>query len=275
MAQGNNEHRMVFDIRGRRRHVVKFVYALLAILMAGSLFLVTGAVNLNSIFGGSSSGESAAQVAEQQAVAIEQRIKKEPAKEEVLLGNLTRARVTTANAMYSELVSESNPSESGVEEWLHQLSTASEDWTKYLAAAKEPSIGVAQVVAPAMFQFAENSTSTDAALENIKIAAEAQTMVAEQRPSLGTWSNAAIYTLFTLDFKKAEEQKEEATKLANTKFERESFENKYEEVEKNAKEFGKQVKLEEVTKKSQQSESSGKEALQNPLNLGASPLTGE
>ena len=100
-------------------------------------------------------------------------------------------------------------------------------------------------------------------------------MVAEKRPSLGTWSNAAIYTLFTLDFKQAEEQKEEATKLANTKFERESFENKYEEVEKNAKEFGKKVKLEEVTKKSQQSESAGKEALSNPLNLGGSPLTGE
>ena len=46
MAQGNNEHRMVFDIRGRRRHVVKFVYAILAILMAGSLFLVTGAINI-------------------------------------------------------------------------------------------------------------------------------------------------------------------------------------------------------------------------------------
>ena len=52
---------MVFDIRGRRRHVVKFVYAILAILMAASLFLVTGVFNPNSIFGTSSSGESAAQ----------------------------------------------------------------------------------------------------------------------------------------------------------------------------------------------------------------------
>jgi hypothetical protein len=266
---------MVFDIRGRRRHVVKFVYALLAILMAGSLFLVTGAINLNSIFGTASTGESAAQVAEKQAVAIEQRIKKEPAKEEVLLGNLTRARVTGANAMYSALAAESSPSESGIEEWRHQLSKMSEDWSRYLAAAKEPSAGTAALVAPALFQLAEQSSSTDQALENVKAAAEAQTMVAEQRPSLGTWSNAAIYTLFTLDFKKAEEQKEEAAKLANTKFERESFENKYEEVEKNAKEFGKKVKLEEVTKKSQQSESSGKEALSNPLNLGGNPLTGE
>jgi hypothetical protein len=271
MAQGNNEHRMVFDIRGRRRHVVKFVYALLAILMAGSLFLVTGAINLNSIFGTSSSGESAAQVAEKQAVAIEQRIAKEPAQEEVLLGSLTRARITVANSMISAGVT----SESEVEEVRTQLNKASEDWSKYLAAAKEPSLGVASLVAPAMFQLAEISTSTDQALENVKVASEAQDLVAEKRPSLGTWSNAAIYTLFTLDYKKAEEQKEEAAKLANTKFERESFENKYEEVEKNAKEFGKQVKLEEVTKKSQQSESSGKEALSNPLNLGGSPLTGE
>ncbi len=142
MAQGNNEHRMVFDIRGRRRHVVKFVYALLAILMAGSLFLVTGAVNLNSIFGTSASGETAAQVAEKQAVAIEQRIKKEPANEEVLLGNLTRARVTAANAMYTELASQSHPPNPESKNGATQLSKASEDWTKYLAVAKEPSIGV-------------------------------------------------------------------------------------------------------------------------------------
>jgi hypothetical protein len=262
---------MVFDIRGRRRHVVKFVYALLAILMAGSLFLVTGAINLNSIFGTNTTGESAASVAEKQVVAIEQRLVKEPAKEEALLGNLTRTRINVANSMISEGIT----SEEGVEEVRTQLSKASEDWSKYLETAKEPSLGVASLVAPAMFQLAEISPSTSQSLENVKVASEAQTMVAETRPSLGTWSNAAIYTLFTLDFKQAEEQKEEATKLANTKFERESFENKFEEVEKNAKEFGKKVKLEEVTKKSQQSESAGKEALSNPLNLGGSPLTGE
>jgi hypothetical protein len=270
MAQGNNEHRMVFDIRGRRRHVVKVVYAILAILMVASLFLVTGAVNLNSIFGTNTTGESASQVAEKQAVAIEQRIAKEPAQEEALLANLTRARITAANALASEATSEDE-----VEEWRQQMSKASEDWSRYLAAAEEPSVGIAQIVAPAMWLFAEHSASTPQALENAKVASEVQTMVAEQRPSLGTWSNAAIYTLFTFDFKKAEEQKEEASKLANTKFERESFENKFEEVEKNAKELGKQVKLEEVTKKSQQSESAGKEALSNPLNLGGTSLSGE
>ena len=37
---------MVFDIRGRRRHVVKVVYAILAVLMGASLFLVVGPVNI-------------------------------------------------------------------------------------------------------------------------------------------------------------------------------------------------------------------------------------
>ena len=160
MAQGNKEHRMVFDIRGRRRHVVKFVYALLAILMAGSLFLVTGAINLNSIFGTASSGESAAQVAEKQAVAIEQRIKKEPAQEEVLLSNLTRARISVANSMISEGLT----TEEELEEVRTQLSKASEDWSKYLETAKEPSPGTAALVAPAMFQLAQVSTSGDQSL---------------------------------------------------------------------------------------------------------------
>lgn len=271
MAQGSNEHRMVFDIRGRRRHVVKVVYAILAVLMVASLFLVTGAINLNSLFGSSSSGESAVSVAEKQAEQIEARLRKEPAKEEVLLGNLTRARVNVANQMATQVESEGE-----LEEWRQQMAKASEDWSRYQAAAKEPSIGVAQVVAPAMFLYAEHSTSNDQALENIKVAAEAQTMVAEKRPSLGTWSNASIYTLFTLDYKLANEQKEKAIKFANTKFERESFENKFEEVEKNAKQFGKAIKLEKVSKAGGV-ESAGKEALENPLGggLGTSALGAE
>src|SRR6202012_2288775 len=196
MAQGSNEHRMVFDIRGRRRHVVKVVYAILAILMVASLFLVTGAINLNSLFGTNTTGERASQVAEKQAVAIEQRLAKEPAKEEVLLGNLTRARITAANALASEASSEGE-----VEEWRQRMSKASEDWSRYLAASNnEPSVGIAQIVAPAMWLFAEHSSSIGQTLENAKIASDVQTMVAEARPSLGTWSNAAIYTLFTLDY---------------------------------------------------------------------------
>src|ERR1700742_5136821 len=99
MAQGNNEHRMVFDIRGRRRHVVKVVYAILALLMVASLFLVTGAINVNTLFGGSNtSGESAVSSLEKEAERIEAKSAKEPENTD-LLANLTRARISVANAM--------------------------------------------------------------------------------------------------------------------------------------------------------------------------------
>jgi hypothetical protein len=257
MAQGSKEHRMVFDIRGRRRHVVKVVYAILAILMAASLFLVTGAVNLNSILGTSSTGESAAASLEKQAENIEAKMVKTPGDDE-LIAALTRTRINVANAMITNGAGES---QSGVEEVKEQFALASEDWSKYLAATSEPSAGLAIQVAPAFFQLAQVSTSGPEALENMKAATEAQEIVAEGRPSLNSYSTLAFYTLFTQNFKAAEEAKAKAAKFANTKFERESFENKYNEVEKNAREFGKNLKIEQAAN----SKAAGKESLENPI----------
>ena len=267
MAQGSNEHRMVFDIRGRRRHVVKAVYAILAILMAASLFLVTGAVNLNSILGIKSSTESAAASFEKQAENIEAKLAKTPG-DENLMANLTRTRINAANSMVTNGALES---QSGLEEVKHQLALASEDWSNYTEAASEPSPGLAIQAAPALFQLAEYSSTSVEALENVKAATEAQEIVAKARPSLNSWSTMSFYALFAQNYKAAEKAKAEAIKFANTKFERESFENKYDEVEKNAKAFGKQIQVEKASK----SESAGKESLENPIpGLGGSPLGG-
>ena len=266
MAQGSKEHRMVFDIRGRRRHVVKVVYAILAVLMAASLFLVTGAINLNSIFGTASSGESATKSLEKQAENIEVKLVKSPGDED-LLASLTRTRINVANTMVNAGISD----QSGVEEVKQQLAQASEGWSEYLKAAKEPAAGLAIQVAPALFQLAEISTGGEEALENVKAGVEAQEIVTDARPSLNSWSTLAFYTLFTQDYKAAKVALDEATKLANTKFERESLENKYEEVEKNAKEYGKQLEAEKAAKS--QSSSAGKEAIENPLQgLGGTTL---
>jgi hypothetical protein len=265
MARGSNEHRMVFDIRGRRRHVVKFVYAILAILMAASLFLVTGAININSILGTGSSGESAVSNLEKQAANIEVKLAKSPGDEDLLAG-LTRTRVNVANAMITGGAGES---QGGIEEVKQQLALASEDWSKYLTAAQEPSAGLAVQVAPALYQLAEISANGSEALEDVKAATGAQKIVAEGRPSVNSWSTLAFYTPFTQNYKAAEKAKEEAVKLAGSKFTRESFENQYEKVEKKAREFGKELKAEKAAK----SKSSGKETLENPLQgLGGSTL---
>jgi hypothetical protein len=265
MAQGSKENRMVFDIRGRRRHVVKAVYAILALLMVASLFLVTGAINIGSILGTNTTSESAASSLEQQAENIEAKLAKTPG-EENLLANLTRTRVAVANTLITNGAGESV---SGVEEVEHQLALASEDWSEYLKVASKPSAGLAIQVAPALFQKAEFSTTGAESLENVKIATEAQQIVAEVRPTLNSLSTLAFYALFAQNYKAAEEAKVEASKLANSKFERESFENKYVEVKKNAKQFGKGLESEKAAKKS----SAGKESLESPFQgLGGTSL---
>jgi hypothetical protein len=271
MAQGSNEHRMVFDIRGRRRHVVKVVYAILAILMVASLFLVTGAININSIFGGTTTGgESATSSLEKQAVKIEEKIAKEPENTD-LLANLTRTRISVANLTINGI--EGEPSQGQIEEVKGQLTKASEDWTEYAAATSEPSAGLAIQAAPALFQLAELSSSSEEAAENVLVATEAQEIVAEARPSIGSLSQLSFYLLFTQNYKAAEKAKEETVALMKTKFERETFENKYEEVEKNAKTFGQGLESEKATK----SKSAGKESLENPLGglSGSTGLSGE
>ena len=60
MAAGG-ERRMLFDIRGKRKHVVRVVYAILALLMGASLFLVVGPVNIGSLLGNSTSSADATQ----------------------------------------------------------------------------------------------------------------------------------------------------------------------------------------------------------------------
>ncbi|MBN9623916.1 MAG: hypothetical protein J0H06_13370 [Actinobacteria bacterium] len=259
---------MVFDIRGRRRHVVKFVYAILAILMAASLFLVTGTINLGSLFGTSSSGQSAAASFEKQAENIEVRLVKTP-EDEDLLANLTRARINAANSMVTTGEGES---QDGAEQVKHQRALASEGWSKYVDAAGEPSAGLAIQAAPALFMLAQNASTGEEALESVKAATEAEQIVAKKRNDLNSWSTLAFYALFTQNYKLAEEAKEEAIKLSSTKFERESFENQYEEYEKNAKEFGKQLKIEKASKASQGT--AGKESLESPIQGLGSPALG-
>ena len=110
----------------------------------------------------------------------------------------------------------------------------------------------------------------------MKAATEAQEIVAEARPSLNSLSTLAIYQAFAQEYKAAEKSLAEATKFASTKFERESLENKYEEVEKSAKEFGKSLEAEKAAAK-RPAKAGGKEALENPLNRlgGGTSLGGE
>src|SRR5215217_3415112 len=86
---------MLFDVRGRRKHVVRVVYAILALLMAGSLFLTVGPFSIGELGGGGT--RSAADVLDEQSERIEERLAKDPDNPAMLL-SLARARIGAANA---------------------------------------------------------------------------------------------------------------------------------------------------------------------------------
>jgi hypothetical protein len=262
MAGSGDEHKMLFDIRGKRRKVVKVVYAILALLMGLSLFLLAGGGGIGSLFNSGSETGSGATVAIEQAERIERKLKKSPADAD-LLGALTRARLTAGTNSFEQTVQGPLPTTEAID----QYQQASNSWSEYLKATKEPSAGTAALVAPALVTLAENSNINEFG-PNMKAAAEAQGIVAEQRPSVNSLSTEAIYKYFTFDFPAAEKIEKEAIALAKTKSQREEVKKALEPYKKRAKEVQKNVKKIKAASKG-----NGKETLENPLGgLGGGSL---
>jgi hypothetical protein len=252
------ERRMVFDIRGRRKHVVRVVYAILALLMGASLFLVVGPVNIGGLLGNGSSTSNAASLFEEQATATERKLKKSPEDPSLLL-SLTRIRISAANALTEVDPATGQPTTTP--EARDQLEKAGEAWSRYLKqAGSNPSPSAAQLSAGALFRLAESSTTGPEAEANIKAAAQAQQIFAEAQPSLGAVSTLAIYNYFAFDFAGGDKEGKRAQSLAGSKAQKKEVEEQLAEIRKRAKSFQKQVKASAKAAKG-----SGKEALENPL----------
>jgi hypothetical protein len=269
MAAGDDgERRMVFDIRGRRRNVVKVVYAVLAILMGASLFLVVGPAPIQDIFGGGTSANPAG-LLEDQAERIEAKLKKDPEDPELLLA-LTRAQINVGNAL-----AVANPETGEIAytpESRQQLTQASETWSKYLKATDEPTAGGAQLAAQALFGLAQTSRTGGEAVANVRAAERAQEIVAQTRPSLGSLSTLAIYRYFSFDYEGAEEARRQAATYATTKSERESLAKELDQISKRGHEFEKQ--LDQFEKEAKKAAANGEPALGNPLSE-ENPLLGQ
>jgi hypothetical protein len=259
MAGGKDQHRMVFDIRGRRKHVVKVVYAILAVLMGASLFLVVGPLNVGELFNSTSGSAEAAKPFEEQAERIEAKLRKDP-KDPELLVSLTRAQVSAGNSTLSL-----EPNEDDLVKALQQYQQASSTWSEYLKVTDEPNAGTAQLMAPALLALAERSRTYPEAQRNIEAASEAQQIVADQRPTLNSFSTLALYTYFTGDFAAAEKAQAEAKKKTQAKFEAEQLDKQMKEVKERAEKFQKERKRAESAEKAASKANQGNpESLENP-----------
>jgi hypothetical protein len=263
----SGERRLLFDTRGRRKHVIRVVYAILALLMGASLFLVVGPVNLGALLGNSTSSSSAAKVLDEQAERIEKRLAKSPRDEQLLLA-LTRARIGAGNAQVEVTPESEAPTAPAAAR--QDFEAASQAWSLYLKQASEPSATAAQLVAATLFRLAESSTTVPEAVENVARGTKAQRIAVEQRPNLNSLSTLAIYEYYNGEYSNGDKTTKQAMAKAATKAEATNIEKQLAEFRKSSKKFEKQK--EEAAKAQRQA---GKETLQNPFGgLGGVPAGG-
>lgn len=258
---------MLFDIRGRRKHVVRVVYAILALLMGASLFLVVGPVNIGGLLGNNGSTSNAAKILQEQAERTEQKLRREPDNEALLL-SLTRTRIGAGNAL-----TETN-SETGATvltpEGKEELQRGIDAWQAYEKQAKEPKASAALLVSRGYFSLAESSFALEEVVEHLEGAARTQRLAAEAQPSIGTLTTLAIYEYYSGNFAAGDKAVKEAEAKATSKAEAKEVGKQMEEYRKRGKAFEAQKK--QIFK---QEKAQGKERLENPLGgLGGTSLGG-
>ena len=103
---------------------------------------------------------------------------------------------------------------------------------------------------------------------DVKAAAEAQQIVADSRPNLGTISTLAIYDYYAFKFEEGDKVAKQAALLATSRAQRKSVERQLAAIRGQAKRFQRQQALLARFNRGQ-----GKEQLQNPLGglSGAAP----
>lgn len=259
---------MLFDLRGGHRgKVVKVVYAVLAVLMGLSLFLVVGGFNLAELFNSNGGSGEAAKAYEEEAERIEVKLKKDPS-DPALLRTLTRAQINAGNAQVTvEPSGERQVSADAAQEY----QKAYQSWSEYLEATEEPDAGLALLVAPMLLQLAELSTSYPQADSKVEAASEAQQIVAEDQPSVNAWTTLAFYSYFT-DPELAEKARAEAKKLAATKSEREAIDKQLDAFKKNADRYRQEKAKAEKAEK--EAAKAGAGAGESGLAPGENPLGG-
>ena len=224
---------MVFDTRGRRKHVVRVVYAILALLMGASLFLVVGPFSIGNLLGGGGTA-SGAKILNEQAERTEAKLRRDPTNEALLL-SLARTRIAA-----SKSATEVNSETGGTvftAEGIEELNRAAEAWSRYLKQSKEPNPSSALLMASAYFNLAETSRSLEEASTNVKKAAATQRIAAEAQPTINSLTNLAIFEFYAGDFAAGNKATKEAEALTTAKSEAKEINKKMAEYRKRGEAF--------------------------------------
>jgi hypothetical protein len=253
----NGEHRMVFDLRGKRKRAVQVVYALLAFIMAASLFLTVGPVSFTDLFNGGSSSSSGSSVLTDQAEAIEKKLAKDP-KNEQLLARDVRARYAAGN---SSLQTDPSTGQTAVtQDAIDQYNRAGDAWERYLAVAgAKANPDVASLASKALTSTITTQTPVAVIDSNLKAAVRAQQIAANAKPSLGAYATLAQLAYFAGDTASGDQASAKA-KAQAPKTQITPLQQSLKQYKKGGAAFHKQVQTALKSNKG-----GGKQALQNPL----------
>jgi hypothetical protein len=251
----NNEHRMVFDLQGKRKRLVQVVYGMLAFVMVASLFFVVGPVSFDSILGNGSSS-SGSSVLDDQATAIEKKLAKDP-KNEQLLSRDVKARYAAANAKLQ--VDPSTGQTAVTQDAVDEFNQAGDAWERYLQVADKPDPNVANLASKALTSTITSQTPVALIDTNLTAAVKAQQIFADAQPSLGAYATLAQLAYFAGDTATATAAANKA-RAQVSKDQANPLDQSLKQFKKGGAAFHKQV---ETALKS--NKGSGKQALQNPL----------
>jgi hypothetical protein len=208
----SSEHKMLFDIRGRRKRVIQVVYATLAVLMGLSLFTVVGPVSFGDLFGTGSSSSDTSSVFDDQVQRLERKLRQNPNDQDALV-QLTRASYNAGNAKI-----ERNPSTGALEgipvEAIDDFERTGDTWQRYLKTnPKPPNAIAAQLAAQALLYAAATSPAAEFS-DNIEGAAEAQAVFAQAKPSVNSYLTLAQFRFYAGDVDGAEQAARKAEQEA-------------------------------------------------------------
>jgi len=198
---------MLFDLGGRRKNFIRVIYAFLALLMGGGLVLLgiggDASGGLLSAFGiGDDGGTTDADPAlERQIDTANETLATNPQDERALLVLARTHYLLGNNALQDE----------DAETATTEYESADEAWQKYLATKpQKPDDGVASLMVQAYAALAGTDPSPTTIEDRLGSAVEAAQIVADARPSLGTFTNLATYAYLAGDTKVAEQARKDA-----------------------------------------------------------------
>ena len=271
------EHRMLFDLRGRRKRVIQVIYVMLAVIMAASLVVIGLPGGVNPFNDGNSSVNSdAAKTTIQRADNLQKKLKEQPNNTNIAK-ELIRARFAAGQSLYS---TDSSTGQATItDEATTQLEMAAEAWTKYLKIANDnPDPEIAQLMAQVLFTLSQGSTVAQFQ-SNVKDATQAQQIVADsavaqQKKNGVSASNQlatlAIYQLYAQDYEAAAKSRDKALAATDDKAEQNQIKQTFTATEKDAKRIGKLIDQAVA-----QAKKDGGKSLENPLgSLGSSTSVG-